>query len=88
MAKINHNNYLDTIDELLTDAKKRGIIHLVNEDESLTGRHLTIGNKELLNFGTCGYLGLEMDQRLKDMCIDFYPAIWNTVLSFKNLRFF
>jgi 7-keto-8-aminopelargonate synthetase-like enzyme/predicted N-acyltransferase len=71
MAKINHNNYLDTIDELLTDAKKRGIIHLVNEDESLTGRHLTIGNKELLNFGTCGYLGLEMDQRLKDMCIDF-----------------
>jgi 7-keto-8-aminopelargonate synthetase-like enzyme len=71
MAKINHNNSLDTIDELLTDAKQRGVIHLVSDVNSLSDRKLPIFEKEFLNFGTCGYLGLELDQRLKDGAIDF-----------------
>lgn len=71
MAKINHNNSLDTIDILFTDAKKQGIMHLVSDIPYITERKLSISNKELLNFGTCGYLGLELDQRLKDGAIDF-----------------
>ncbi len=71
MAKINHNNSLDTIDELLTDAKQRGVVHLIADVNAISGRKLPVSNKELLNFGTCGYLGLELDQRLKDGAIDF-----------------
>jgi 7-keto-8-aminopelargonate synthetase-like enzyme len=71
MAKINHNNSLDTIDELLTDAKNRGVIHLVTDIDKMSDRNLQILGKELLNFGTCGYLGLELDQRLKDGAIEF-----------------
>ncbi|MES2590778.1 MAG: aminotransferase class I/II-fold pyridoxal phosphate-dependent enzyme [Bacteroidota bacterium] len=71
MAKINHNNSLDTIDVLFTDAKNRGIMHLVSDIPSVSGRKLPVFNGELLNFGTCGYLGLELDQRLKDGAIDF-----------------
>ena len=71
MAKINHNNSLDTIDELLTDAKQQGVIHLVSDVNSLSDRKLPIFKKDFLNFGTCGYLGLELDQRLKDGAIDF-----------------
>ncbi|MES2285297.1 MAG: aminotransferase class I/II-fold pyridoxal phosphate-dependent enzyme [Bacteroidota bacterium] len=71
MAKINHNNSLDTIDELLTDAKQRGVIHLVSDINAMSDRKLPIFEKELLNFGTCGYLGLELDQRLKDGALDF-----------------
>lgn len=71
MAKINHNNSLDTIDELLTDAKQQGIIHLISDLNELSTRKLSIHNKEFLNFGTCGYLGLELDQRLKDGAIDY-----------------
>ena len=71
MAKINHNKSLDTIDELLTDAKQRGVIHLVSDVKAMSDRKLPILNKEFLNFGTCGYLGLELDQRLKDGAIDF-----------------
>lgn len=71
MAKINHNNSLDTIDELLTDAKQQGVIHLVSDVNSLSDRKLPISQKDFLNFGTCGYLGLELDQRLKDGAIDF-----------------
>ena len=71
MAKINHNNSLDTIDILFTDAKKNGIMHLVSDIPNISDRKLLVSNKELLNFGTCGYLGLELDQRLKDGAIDF-----------------
>jgi 7-keto-8-aminopelargonate synthetase-like enzyme/predicted N-acyltransferase len=71
MAKINHNKVLDTIDELLTDAKNRGVIHLVTDIDKMSDRNLQISGKELLNFGTCGYLGLELDQRLKDGAIEF-----------------
>lgn len=71
MAKINHNNSLDTIDELLTDAKQKGVIHLVSDINGMSDRKLPILKKEFLNFGTCGYLGLELDQRLKDGAIDF-----------------
>lgn len=71
MAKINHNNSLDTIDILFTDAKNKGIMHLVSDIPEISGRKLSIDNKQLLNFGTCGYLALELDQRLKDGAIDF-----------------
>ncbi len=71
MAKINHNNSLDTIDELFSDAKNRGIMHLVTDIEKMSDRKLRIDNRDFLNFGTCGYLGLELDQRLKDGAIDF-----------------
>lgn len=71
MAKINHNNSLDTIDELFTDAKNRGIMHQVSDITEISGRKVPVFDRELLNFGTCGYLGLELDQRLKDGAIDF-----------------
>jgi len=71
MAKINHNNSLDTIDELLTDIKHRGISHLITDIDKMSDRNLRIAGKDLLNFGTCGYLGLELDQRLKDGAIEF-----------------
>lgn len=71
MAKINHNNSLDTIDDLFTDAKQQGIMHLLTDIDKMSDRKLFISNKELLNFGTCGYLGLELDQRLKNGAIEF-----------------
>ena len=69
MAKIRHNNFLDTVDEVFTDAKRVGVIHLYTEGEELTGRHLTIKGKTHFHFGTTGYLGLEQDMRLKNAAI-------------------
>jgi len=69
MAKTKHNNFLDTVDEVISDAKKKGVIHLYTEDEFLTGRNVKIKGQDLFHFGTTGYLGLEQDQRLKDAAI-------------------
>lgn len=64
MAKIRHNHVLDTIDEVLTNSKDRGILHLYSEDDFYTGRTFRIKGKDLLNFGTTSYLGLAQDTRL------------------------
>lgn len=70
MAKIKHNNFLDTVDSVISNAKKEGVIHLYAEGDIFTGRKIGINGKELFHFGTTGYLGLEQDERLKNAAID------------------
>ena len=65
MAKIKHNNFLDTVNEVITDAANQGVLHLYAEGESFTGRTIGVGGRALYHFGTTGYLGLEQDPRLK-----------------------
>ena len=47
-----------------------GIAHLVAEDEQLGGRFVTLHNRRQVNFGSCSYVGLETDLRLKAAAID------------------
>jgi 7-keto-8-aminopelargonate synthetase-like enzyme len=70
MAKIKHNNFIDTVDEIFAGAKKEGVLHLYAEDEYLNGRTIQIKGKEMFHFGTTGYLGLEQDSRLKEAAIE------------------
>ncbi len=55
----------DIVNQVATIATRLGIAYASTEDEVLDGRHITIKDKKLLYFGSCGYLGLEHDQRLK-----------------------
>ncbi|MGB5819308.1 MAG: bifunctional aminotransferase class I/II-fold pyridoxal phosphate-dependent enzyme/GNAT family N-acetyltransferase [Saonia sp.] len=70
MAKIKHNNFLDTVDEVFNEAKQEGIIHLYAEGDIFTGRKIRVSQKDLYHFGTTGYLGLEQDPRLKEAAIE------------------
>lgn len=69
MAKIKHNNFIDTVDTVFANAKEKGLLHLYSEDENLSGRTVKIKGNEMLHFGTTGYLGLEQDLRLKEAAI-------------------
>lgn len=69
MAKIRHNNFIDTVDGVFSEAKKDGVLHLYAEGETLNGRNITVAGRSLLHFGTTGYLGLEQDGRLKQAAI-------------------
>ena len=73
MAKIRHNNFLDTVDEVISSAKQEGVLHLYAEGEGLSGRKIKVRGQELFHFGTTGYLGLEQDERLKAAAVN---AIW------------
>jgi 7-keto-8-aminopelargonate synthetase-like enzyme len=70
MAKIKHNNFLDTVNEVFTDAKQEGVMHLYADGDDFSGRTIGINNRKLFHFGTTGYLGLEQDSRLKAAAID------------------
>ncbi|HUH29504.1 aminotransferase class I/II-fold pyridoxal phosphate-dependent enzyme, partial [Gelidibacter sp.] len=70
MAKIKQNNFLDTVNEVFTNAKDEGILHLYAEGDDFTGRTIKVKNRNLFHFGTTGYLGLEQDERLKEAAID------------------
>lgn len=70
MAKVKHNNLIDTLNTIAEDAISKGVIQLHSEDERFTGRTIHIKGSELLHFATTGYLGLEQDSRLKSAAIE------------------
>ncbi|MCB9231189.1 MAG: GNAT family N-acetyltransferase [Bacteroidia bacterium] len=55
-----------TIYQLMEDGKEKDIIQKHTEDSSLEGRFMTINGKQMLNFGSCGYLGIEFEETLKE----------------------
>lgn len=57
---------IEAVNEIITIGKQRGIAHLVTEDEQYNGRTIKIRDSELINFGSYSYLGLELDDRLKE----------------------
>lgn len=63
--KNKHEMVTEIVNQVASIAARLGIVHTVAEDVSLDGRHITIRGNELLYFGSCGYLGLEHDARLK-----------------------
>lgn len=61
---------LNILDTMLTEGVKAGLLHLTPNDDYLDGRIIHINNKPVINFGSCSYLGLETDPRLKQGGID------------------
>lgn len=52
---------------ILGTAKKEGMIANIAEDSIIeSGNMVTIKGKKLVNFGSCSYLGLELDSRIKE----------------------
>lgn len=56
---------IDIVDAALREAEALDLVHLSAEDERLDGRHVRLGGHGRLHFGSCSYLGLELDPRLR-----------------------
>ncbi|MDQ3051146.1 MAG: aminotransferase class I/II-fold pyridoxal phosphate-dependent enzyme [Bacteroidota bacterium] len=69
-TKSKHEQILEITNQNVITSKELGIIHLSDENDLLDGRHLRLNGRETINFGTCGYMGLEMDDRLKQGVIE------------------
>jgi 7-keto-8-aminopelargonate synthetase-like enzyme len=59
------NSFYDTVDQIVTYGIEKNILHLFTEDLPFEGTKIKINGKQVLNFGSCSYLGLEFDPRLK-----------------------
>lgn len=62
------NSSVNVIDEIITSGVKKEILHLSTKNKKLIGNHLLLKlneqEKQVINFGSCSYLGLEFDERL------------------------
>jgi 7-keto-8-aminopelargonate synthetase-like enzyme len=77
---------IDVIDEVIGYGVKKGVIHLNTTNQKLYGNKLLLdknGNKEVINFGSCSYLGLEFDERIRQASKD---AIDNYGTQFSSSR--
>ena len=61
---------LQLVDDAFRGAISRGLSHLTAEDDQLGGRFLTLRGRRQANFGSCSYVGLETDLRLKNAACD------------------
>ncbi|MCE3294891.1 MAG: aminotransferase class [Crocinitomicaceae bacterium] len=71
MAKIKHHSFNETINDLLTEAKSRGVIQLKYNSKKWEGSHMKVGKQRMRNFGTCGYMGLESHPRIIKKSIEY-----------------
>ncbi len=89
--KSKHEQVLEIVNEVATLAANLGIVHNGTEDVSLDGRHITIRGQKLLFFGSCGYLGLEHDPRLKAAAMeatDKYGTQFSSSRAYVSSRYY
>jgi len=59
------NERIRSVEASLVLLKARGLVHANVQDVRLDGRQIELAGSRLINFGSCSYLGLETDARLK-----------------------
>lgn len=60
------NTAIELTDQIISDGVRRGILHLYTDDSPVDGNTIMLKGKSVINFGSCSYLGLEFDPRLKE----------------------
>jgi len=66
----NYHSFVHSVYQIAQDAARNGIAHLVTQDQEFTGNTILVNNNLTTNFGSCSYLGLEFDDRLKEGAIN------------------
>lgn len=83
-----NNSFYDTVDQIVTYGIDKGILHLYTSDKSFEGTRIEINEKKILNFGSCSYLGLEFDPRIKEAAkkaIDKYGTQFSESRAYVSL---
>jgi 7-keto-8-aminopelargonate synthetase-like enzyme len=63
-------NRLAALDEMYTHALEDQLVLRTADEGELDGRTFSFEGKPMLNFGSCSYLGLELDPRMRQAVID------------------
>lgn len=61
---------INLVNDIVINAENRGVARLVIENTHASGNKVIINEKEIISFGSYGYLALETDNRLKLAAID------------------
>ncbi|MGH0033764.1 MAG: aminotransferase class I/II-fold pyridoxal phosphate-dependent enzyme [Myxococcota bacterium] len=61
---------LRILDTVVSNAVRGGLGQQIAEDEFLNGRTIRLGGRDVVQFASCSYLGLETDPRLRSGTVD------------------
>ncbi len=61
----NYHSFVQSVFQIVQNAARNGITHLSTQNDRFSGNIIKLNNKDAANFGSCSYLGLEFDERLK-----------------------
>lgn len=67
---LRHERVLDLIETSMGHGVDAGVIRLRVDGQASAGDRITINGQSLVNFGSCAYLGLNVDPRLKQGAIE------------------
>ena len=67
---LRHERNLQMIESMMAGGAAAGLIRVHAGDEDLEGEAITVDGHRMLNFGSCSYLGLNTDTRLKAGAIE------------------
>jgi 7-keto-8-aminopelargonate synthetase-like enzyme len=60
-----NQSFISTVDQIATYGIEKKIFHLYTDvNKPVKGNNISLHGKEVVNFGSCSYLGLEFDERL------------------------
>lgn len=82
------NSFYNTVDQIVSYGVEKGILHLYTSNQSFNGIHILLNGKPVLNFGSCSYLGLEFDPRIKEaakQAIDKYGTQFSESRAYVSL---
>lgn len=85
-------DFYNTVNSLVGNAVDKGILKLFTQDEKLSGGVFDLGlGKPIANFGSCSYLGLEFDERLKNAAkeaIDNYGTQFSASRIYVSTKYY
>jgi 7-keto-8-aminopelargonate synthetase-like enzyme len=85
------NSFYDIVDQIVSYGVSKGILHLSNEEDTFTHNRIKLKGSEKVNFGSCSYLGLEFDPRLKEAAkevIDRYGTQFSESRAYVSLKLY
>lgn len=83
------NSFVDTVNQIVTQGVQEGILHLYTEDDRFLSNTIILQGKSVVNFGSCSYLGLEFDPRLKQAAqeaIECYGTQFSESRAYVSLK--
>lgn len=84
-------SFYETIDQIISYGVQKEILHLYTEDQAFSGNYIQLKGRRVANFGSCSYLGLEFDQRLKESAkdaIDRYGTQFSESRAYVSLNLY
>lgn len=83
-----HSNFYDTVDQIISYGIEKKILHLYTHPQRFNSMQIMIGEKPVINFGSCSYLGLEFHPALKSgaqLAIDKYGTQFSASRAYISL---